>query len=67
MRKFYFKPYLPTLDIEMITCAVLYLAAAILVLYKNETTAKDRFVSILMAMMIFAAFCDLFVTFSYVF
>ncbi len=35
MRKFYFKPDLPTLDIEMIICAVLYLAAAILVLYKN--------------------------------
>jgi hypothetical protein len=35
MGKFYFEPDDPILDLEMIICAVLYLAAALLVLYKN--------------------------------
>ena len=67
MRKLYFKPSHPALDIEMISCAVLYLTAAILVLCKNQTTVKDRFVCILMAILIFEAFCDFFVTFAYAF
>jgi hypothetical protein len=65
MRKLYFDPEHPALDLEMIICAAVYLAAATFVLYKNQTGVKDRFVSTLMAIMIFEAFCDFFVTFAY--
>ena len=65
MRKLYFDPEHPALDLEMIICAAVYLAAATFVLYKNQTGVKDHFVSTLMAIMIFEAFCDFFVTFAY--
>ena len=67
MKKLYLRPEHPALDLEMIICATVYLVSATFVLYKNQTGVKDRFVSTLMAIMIFEAFCDFFVTFSYAF